>query len=303
MSTPSFRASAPGSLMVLGEYAVLQGGLGLVGAINRRMQVTLIPRPDQTVHLVSALGEHMTDLTSLAPVPPFQFVLAALQLFADRPETGFQLIIESAFPPTMGFSSSAAVTVATLAVVRLFLQDPGSSDTLVKEARTVIRRVQGEGSGADAAACVMGGLVAYRATPFFIEKLSGLFPLTVRYSGAKIPTPQVMAFVREKFADQEKLLDGIVAEIACCAEEGIAAARREDWAALGKLMDRQQTAMTLLGISNDTLDDLVKELRTTEGMLGAKISGAGLGDCVIGLGQAVSSGVSFSSVGLICEAL
>ena len=42
--------------------------------------------------------------------------------------------------------------------------------------------------------------------------------------------------------------------------------------------------MEQLGVCDDTLKDMVTRLQDDAGVLGAKISGSGLGDCVISLG-------------------
>src|SRR5438045_3958935 len=72
------RASAPGSLMLLGEYAVLHGQHALVCAIDKRMTVTLSPRDDKKILIESALGHYETTLSDLKLVSPFRFVLATL---------------------------------------------------------------------------------------------------------------------------------------------------------------------------------------------------------------------------------
>ena len=42
--------------------------------------------------------------------------------------------------------------------------------------------------------------------------------------------------------------------------------------------------MEQLGVCDDTLKDMVTKLQSDAGVLGAKISGSGLGDCVLSLG-------------------
>ena len=52
------KASAPGSLMLMGEHAVLHGKKALVCAIDQRISVSLTPREDARISIVSALGEY-----------------------------------------------------------------------------------------------------------------------------------------------------------------------------------------------------------------------------------------------------
>ena len=114
----SLTASAPGSLMLLGEHAVLHGRRALVSSVHQRLSVTLSVRADRMVGIHSALGTHQTPLDELAPHPKFRFVLAALATTTPRLERGLDLHIASEFSDQIGFGSSAAVTVATVAVLQ-----------------------------------------------------------------------------------------------------------------------------------------------------------------------------------------
>ena len=64
------------------------------------------------------------------------------------------------------------------------------------------------------------------------------------------------------------------------------AASRADWQAVGELMNINQGLMDALGVNNEQLAKLVFALREDPGIMGSKISGSGLGDCVVGLGKA-----------------
>src|SRR5207253_1594537 len=158
------KSSAPGSLMLLGEYAVLHGQHALVCAIDKRMTVTLTPRNDKKIFLESALGHYETTLSDLKMVAPFQFVLATLRAVRKNLKHGCHLKIESEFSDSVGFASSAAVTVATLSALTQWLCHPEACSSrrrisglelslqdFIKLARRIVRHVQGTGSGADVA--------------------------------------------------------------------------------------------------------------------------------------------------------
>jgi mevalonate kinase len=298
-----FKASAPGSLMLLGEYAVLHGEYAVVSAVNRRMTVTLSPRTDHVITITSALGTYQTNLSQLEIAAPFQFVLASLIKFKNKLKYGCDIVIESEFSHQIGFASSAAVTVAMVAALFNWLNIPYSETELVKYSRDIVRTVQGVGSGADVAACVLGGIVAYCAEPFSIEKLNHTYPISVMYSGSKTPTIEAISTVQKKFSDQPALYKQLIGSIGICARDGIAAIKNQDWQSLGKVMDLQQGLMNELGVNTDALNHNINELRSQPGILGAKISGSGLGDCVVGLGthDHVSLDIVISQQGVQCE--
>ncbi len=113
-----FKASAPGSLMLLGEYAVLHGQQAWVCALHKRITVTLTPRNDDRIEIYSDNhGQYSTDTQHLTIEKPFEFVLAALKQHQAVLRRGCDIHIESTFSDTIGFGSSAAVTTATLAAL------------------------------------------------------------------------------------------------------------------------------------------------------------------------------------------
>jgi mevalonate kinase len=278
------KASAPGTFMMLGEHAVLHGGLSVVCAADQRITVSLQERADREIKIKSALGELQVNLDTLAVEKPFQFILAAIQRCSSQLTRGFELTIQSDFLSTVGLGSSAAVTVATIAVLKKLLGLPCDAKLVFDEALAVIREVQGCGSGADVAASCFGGLVAYRAEPCEIDLLPAPYPLVgLFYSGSKTPTPEVIRFVADKFKEQPEELKAIYEKINFCAEQGADFIKAHNWQGLAGVFAEQQQLMEQLGVSNSQLDKLVKNLQQHKTVLAVKISGSGLGDCVLSL--------------------
>jgi mevalonate kinase len=65
--------------------------------------------------------------------------------------------------------------------------------------------------------------------------------------------------------------------------EFIVAVEEKNWAKAGLKLNAAHGLLHTLGVSNERLDTLIWLLR--DSLYGAKISGSGLGDCVIGLGH------------------
>lgn len=271
--------------MLLGEYAVLHGELALVAAVNKRMTVTLVPRDDSCIKIVSALGTYQTSLSELESVPPFRFVLAVLKKYQKHLKKGFDLSIESEFSDQMGLGSSAAVTVATQSALLTWLGKVCSPHQLVRHARSIIQSIQGLGSGADVAASVFGGMVAYRMQPLFIECFQSVPSITLMYSGSKTKTVDAVKRVNESFSMYPSLFKRLLQNVGDCAEAGALAARREKWETFAKMMHTQQGLMHALGVNTPLLNAMIQELNEQPNLAGAKISGSGLGDCIVALGS------------------
>lgn len=287
------KAKAPGSLMLLGEHAVLFDKPALVSAINQYITVTMTPahQHNETIKIYSKThGECATTLSALAQADfvikkPFHFVLAVIKQMHAKIKRGFDVVIESEFSDQVGFGSSAAVTVAMLACLVKWLDIRISALDLIRQARLAARAAQGGvGSGADIAASVHGGIVVYKAHPLSAEKLNITHPLTVVYSGQKTPTVEVISHVQKHFTSHPELLRQIINGIGECALQGAKHVRKKDWQKLGEVFNIQQGLMEALNVSNAKLQTLITDLRSDKSILGAKISGSGLGDCVVGLG-------------------
>lgn len=279
-------ASAPGSLMLLGEHAVLHGKRALVCAINRRIIVELTPTTDHSVHIVSALADYHGTLYELDEHPSLQFVLQAIKQHRDRMPSGFELKIDSEFPADIGFGSSAAVTVATHAALMRWIDgiDP-AREILFNAALETVHSVQGRGSGADLAASVFGGIVGYSIAPEF-HAVPVILPLTAVYCGYKTPTVEVIAKVEALRKGNPARYDRIYSEIDMGVREALVALEEDDRMLFGLALDRGQQLMDEMGVNTPELEEIVAALQNDPEICGAKISGSGLGDCAVGIGVA-----------------
>jgi phosphomevalonate kinase len=180
--------SAPGKLILTGEYAVLDGAPGLVMAINRRARVSLEPSTDNAWHLVSLQDQRSTGSFTLderglprwdqpASKSAFQLVdtlLRAWEELALQNLPPFKATLDTSefFDPgaggqKLGLGSSAALTVALSAA----LQDWAGIPPLPREEQlakllAMHRDFQGgRGSGIDLAASLCGGILDYQRPP------------------------------------------------------------------------------------------------------------------------------------------
>jgi len=279
--------SAPGSIMLLGEHAVLRGYPAVVCAVDRRMHLTLTPRSDQVINILSeALGSFSCDINSITIQKPFQFVLAAIKRYAAQLTSGFDLKIDSEFSDKVGLGSSAAVTAAAVALLEQWLFDQCDRSHICSIAIDVVREVQGgRGSGADVAASVFGGALLYWSSPMRIEPLNYYPDISLVYVGYKMPTVDVIKHVARLASKEPEQFVEIFKGLGKCVLMGAQAIQKQDWQALGRIFDWHQTLQKALGTSDQTINDLVAQLEKEPTVLSAKISGSGLGDCVVALGK------------------
>lgn len=293
-SSPTpIRTTAPGSLMLMGEHAVLHGHHALCAAVEDTIQVTIQDGEPGRYAIHSALGTVSGFLKQIRKEHDLRFVLDALEASGIR--KGFQMQIESQINPTIGFGSSAAVTTASVAAFRAWNGQVFDRSAIFRESLEVIRRVQGRGSGADVAASTYGGIVLYRADPLLIEPIHRSLPLAAVYCGYKTPTPEVIERIEQTRKQFPELHAHAYAGMNQTVLEAAKAIRGGDLRKVGALFSYHQGLQDAIGTNDSTLSHLLYTLRQNPKVTGSKISGSGLGDCVIALGDPGASVEDFPS--------
>lgn len=277
-----YLAKAPGSLMIMGEYAVLHGKTALVCAIDQFLTVKIHPRDDDTIIIDSELGHYEGDRLNRVLSSPFEYVLAAINLI--NPSTGCYIEITSEFSPHLGLGSSAAVITATLAALHVWQKIPFTHEHLWHEAKKILEEVQGSGSGADLAASIYGGIIAFKNSPFQVTRLPHPFPLCAVYSGKKIKTSQAIDRMQQRETSHPSFFTHLYESSEILAQSAIRSIQQKDWKTLGTLFDLNHGLLVTLGVSTDILETLRYKMKQQPEILGAKISGSGWGDCLIGIG-------------------
>ncbi|MFT5707165.1 MAG: mevalonate kinase [Oceanospirillaceae bacterium] len=282
------KVSAPGSVMLMGEHAVVKGHWAIACAVDKYIEVVLTPRVDRIIKIDSALAQYSASLDALKADKNLTFVLKVIELQLASLKTGFELKITAQFSHTLGLGSSAAVTVATVKALAQYTQQVLSKQQHLQLSLSVVHAVQGRGSGTDLAASIYGGIIAYQIAPCSVENLPLVPQLSLHYAGYKTTTATVLALVAKKEQQAPALHQAIYELMNSITVASISAIKNQQWVLLGELMNMYQGQLDSLGVNDAALSDIVYQLRSEAGIeagiLGAKISGSGLGDCVISLG-------------------
>ena len=167
-------SSAPGKLVLAGEYAVLDGAPAICMAVNRRANVKIEAHGGDH-HTVSACGlsPDIGQFRSsdgnpewLAAGEDFALVDQVWRAVAARPETGLTLELDtSAFVDArsgvkIGIGSSAALAVALAAALCEMGASPANTESAAHAAHSAFQG--GRGSGVDVACSFAGGVIEYR---------------------------------------------------------------------------------------------------------------------------------------------
>jgi phosphomevalonate kinase len=221
-------ASAPGKVMLAGEYAVLEGADAVLATVDRRARA----RIGDSGQALSPFLRAVRDGVAAHAGARSEAARAARRMIVDssafRTPSGTKL----------GLGSSAAVTVAATACaldvaapVACPVPDLALIHRLAHQAHGQAQRQRGErGSGADVAASVYGGVVAVRChgdpdqVPLVVRVADRIeAPLVYLWTGRAADTPSLVARVRALGQRDRAAYDRAIAAVADAAGAVLAA--------------------------------------------------------------------------------
>lgn len=265
-------ASAPGKLVLFGEHAVVYGYPAIVCAIDKRISAIVQD------------GAQKGDIFETGAISDQRFVRGAVKIFKHQFKVNTHVIVQtsSQFSAKVGFGSSSAVVVATLFALAKHFNKPISKNKLFNLAYEVVLSIQKNGSGIDVAAAIWGGVICFQKNTSVQTLSSTIENLIIGYTGQKANTAELINKVREMYMQNPNNITHIFEAIGEVVLQAKNALIKRDVKTIGKLMVQNHSLLKHLGISTDKLDHLV-EVACLAGAYGAKLSGAGGGDCTIAL--------------------
>lgn len=278
-------ASAPGKVILFGEHAVVSGIPALGSAVDLRARVIVEDMPGGLeIETNLPLTGFSLDLQA-GQIRSKEALHAARYLSAVLAELGCRNLyikVESEIPPGAGLGSSAAIVVATLAALSSHLGLGLSRDEIAALAHRIEKSVQkGLGSSMDTALATFGGYlqVSSRVQELDLPELA----LVIGHTQIPHDTRAEVEKVQGLRARRPDLIDPIFRAIGLIAERAVYLIKEQELEELGELMNINHGLLEALGVGTRELSELVYAARGAGGALGAKLTGAGGGGCIIAL--------------------
>lgn len=203
---------------------------------------------------------------------------------------GLKLSIKSEIPLGSGLGSSSAVTTAVSGAVAFAMREKLEKEEIINLAFQAEKEIQGSASRAGVSVATHGGFLKTKKDD--ITKLGDLpnTDIVIGYTGNHANTGKLVRKVRKEKEDRPEIYEPIIKAIGQNTRSGIRALRENKLEEVGVLMNGNQNLLEGLRVSTPFLSKLIKDSRDA-GALGAKITGAGGGGCMISLVDGKSEGI------------
>jgi len=288
-------ASAPAKVILFGEHFVVYGEPAIVLAIDKRAYAKAEKRDDTRLYLRSVnlnlagyfegggfkieKGDVKEAKSKFEPVK--LAVEKVLEKYGEN--VGLEIEITSTVPVAAGLGSSAAVAAAVTAAVGTLLDVKMSKEDVLRVTYEAERCVHGTPSGIDPAISTFGGALLFQMDTGFKPLETKMdIPLIIGNTGIERSTRIQVEKVREIRDKYPRVVDHMLSSAREIVLRAVDAFRANDLKMLGELMNINHALLYGVGVSDESLEWLITAARKA-GALGAKLTGAGGGGCMITL--------------------
>ncbi|MEG8184148.1 mevalonate kinase [Nocardia terpenica] len=280
--------SAPAKLILVGEHTVVHGAPAIAMPIP-----TMRIRASASRGIDAARPESMSAFTrrircdgghSDAADSGIPMAVRELLRRCGIAEDVVEVELSGDVPLARGLGASAASTAAAVQAVADLYHCELDYRTRYELVQCGEQVAHGRASGVDTSAVLASGPILFQADtarPLEIGLRAGI---VIADTGKRGNTRDAVARVQDRFnADRagKRSILGVAIELAAAAREHLAAG---ETAALGEVLLRCQDLLVEMGVSTPEINRLIAAALDS-GALGAKLTGGGLGGCVIALAE------------------
>lgn len=269
-------------IILFGEHSVVYGHPALALPLHSlRMRARVMPLSEGP-SMLRGLGY---DGPLDASGPRFGSIRRAVETaldYAGHPEAALAIETVSDFPPERGLGSSAASAGAVIRAVLNAYDIPARGQQLFELTQVAEQVAHGHPSGLDAVATAARGPISFHSGHMSLVPMNLSSHIVVADSGIHGSTREAVGGVRSRYERDHERIGQILVSLGDLARGALHDLRVGDAAAIGDRMNAAQDLLTDLGVSNRRLNALVRAARDA-GALGAKLTGGGLGGCMIAL--------------------
>lgn len=278
---PQFEGSAHAKAILFGEHAVVYGAPAIAVPIH---ELAAEARVDSVAEGLRIESELFSGEAGAAPskLQPIVTAIHAALAYCGAQDAAIRVQILSAIPHSRGLGSSAAVAAAVARAVTNWAGVQLTTAGLYDIVQQAERVAHGNPSGLDARAVTSEGAIRFDFGAVSPVRIGAPLSFVLADSGLAGSTAEAVGAVRVRREQNPQAMDRYMSHLAEIAEGAIEDLARGDRFAIGARMRDAHDMLQAIGVSSATLDGLVLAANEA-GALGAKLTGGGLGGCIIAL--------------------
>ncbi|PII83803.1 mevalonate kinase [Leucobacter sp. OLIS6] len=272
--------------ILFGEHAVVYGAPAIAIPVDSLTAEAVIERGAPGLRLESSLFTGPVEDAPARLAPVVTAIRASLEraglggLAHGTDAQGATVRIRSSIPHERGLGSSAAVAAA---IARAAFDLAGSElddETLFDLIQTAEKVAHGTPSGIDARTVAATGAIRFNRGAVAPIRIGAPLTLAFADSGHPGSTAKAVGSVQALREREPESTDALLSRLAEIAEGSIAELAAGDRTAIGAAMTEAHGILNRVGVSSERLDAIAEAARAA-GAAGAKLTGGGLGGCVI----------------------
>ncbi|MFO8017561.1 MAG: mevalonate kinase [Promethearchaeia archaeon] len=283
---------APGKCILFGEHAVVYGypAIAMGVGIHSRCEIEKIDKNSLIFHLknynrtftFSSIKEIQENFPE--EFKNFQSGLLLLYNRYNFDLLGIRVIISSKLFMGGGLGSSASTSVALITALGDFFDLALENSQISDFAFEMEKIVHGTPSGIDNTICTYGNILIYQNKQFKILNNIPKFDIMITYTNMDHSTKKAIQKIADLREKKKQYVDDLFYTIGQLTQRAEKAIKEGDIIKMGNLMNKNQKLLEKLGVSNRRIERINK-ISLEHGLYGSKLTGAGLGGCVIGVGE------------------
>lgn len=273
-------ASSNSKIILIGEHSVVYGQPAIALPLkNIQTKVHIKSSQEPGILFKSRYYTGNVDQMTANLLGIKTLILKTIDELNGNP-SNLTITVDSNIPAERGMGSSASTAVALVRGIFSFYQKPLSHTKLLKQVAISEKIIHGSPSGLDSATASSSVPILFKkgTTLETIEMNLDAY-LVIADTGIKGKTGTAVQLVHDKVisdAHNEKLIE----DLGDLAQQAIKNLSLNRVVELGQIMDQAHAILKELGVSHPTVEHLI-ETAQQNNALGAKLTGGGLGGCVI----------------------